>query len=190
MYSFKRKKPVQQKETPAYCSCSIETGTETDRREMFFQLERILKNPSREILFLCIGSDRSTGDAYGPLVGTMLQENPLPYHVIGTLSEPVHALNLENVLKRIKKQFENPLILGVDSCLGDYCQIGSLFLKEGSFSPGRAVNKVLPEVGHYHLTAVVNCFEPRSPMHSLNSTRLNTVMDLAKLTAALIVKTV
>lgn len=49
----------------------------------------------RELVFLCIGSDRITGDSLGPLIGYQLS----PYcsrvfHVYGTLDDPVHALNL------------------------------------------------------------------------------------------------
>ena len=46
----------------------------------------------RELVFLCIGSDRITGDSLGPLIGYQLS----PYcsrifHVYGTLDDPVHA---------------------------------------------------------------------------------------------------
>lgn len=32
---------------------------------------------SRPIVFVCIGTDRSTGDSLGPLVGTLLEERKL-----------------------------------------------------------------------------------------------------------------
>jgi hypothetical protein len=43
---------------------------------------------SKDLMFLCIGTDRSTGDSLGPLVGTMLEEAGYP-HVIGTLQYPL-----------------------------------------------------------------------------------------------------
>ena len=56
----------------------------------------------RELVFLCIGSDRITGDSLGPLIGYQLS----PYcsrvfHVYGTLDDPVHALNLPDRISYI-----------------------------------------------------------------------------------------
>ena len=57
----------------------------------------------REIILLCIGSDRSTGDSLGPLVGHKLSKYPLQQvSVYGTLEEPVHAANLEYKISQIK----------------------------------------------------------------------------------------
>ena len=48
-----------------------------------------IDRPWKEIIILCIGSDRITGDSLGPLIGYQLS----PYcsrifHVYGTLDEP------------------------------------------------------------------------------------------------------
>ncbi|MBT2728325.1 spore protease YyaC [Bacillus sp. ISL-75] len=133
-----------------------------------------------DIIFLCIGSDRSVGDSLGPLVGTMLKEHQVPYRVYGTLEKPVHAFNLEETLKEINRQFKKPLIISVDACLGDQNQVGYVFLKEGPLVPGKALKKVLPEVGDYHITGMVNYIDPLPAMQFLNDTRLYTVMNLAK----------
>jgi putative sporulation protein YyaC len=133
-----------------------------------------------DIIFLCIGSDRSVGDSLGPLVGTMLKEHQVPYRVYGTLEKPVHAFNLEETLKEINRQFKKPLIISVDACLGDQNQVGYVFLKEGPLVPGKALKKVLPEVGDYHITGMVNYLDPLPAMQFLNDTRLYTVMNLAK----------
>ncbi|MFF2857936.1 spore protease YyaC [Peribacillus sp. NPDC058002] len=135
---------------------------------------------NEEVIFLCIGSDRSVGDSLGPLVGTMLKEHTVPYRVYGTLENPVHAFNLEDTLKKIKKQFKKPLIFSVDACLGDQNQVGYVFLKDGPLVPGKALKKVLPEVGDYHITGMVNYIDPLPTMQFLNDTRLYTVMNLAK----------
>ena len=48
------------------------------------------------VIFLCIGTDRSTGDSLGPLGGHKLRKCRLKKAaVIGTLDKPVHAMNLE-----------------------------------------------------------------------------------------------
>lgn len=133
-----------------------------------------------DIIFLCIGSDRSVGDSLGPLVGMMLKEYQVPYRIYGTLEKPVHAFNLEETLKEIKKEFIKPLIISVDACLGDQNQVGYVFLKEGPLVPGKALKKVLPEVGDYHIIGMVNYIDPLPAMQFLNDTRLFTVMNLAK----------
>ncbi|TDL91787.1 spore protease YyaC [Vibrio vulnificus] len=134
---------------------------------------------NEDVIFLCIGSDRSVGDSLGPLVGTMLKEHSVPYPVYGTLENPVHAFNLKETLKEIKKQFKKPLIFSVDACLGDQNQVGYVFLKDGPLVPGKALKKVLPEVGDYHIIGMVNYIDPLPTMQFLNDTRLYTVMNLA-----------
>lgn len=53
---------------------------------------RECKKKETEILFLCIGTDRSTGDSLGPLIGYKLREKGMKNaRVLGTLEEPVHA---------------------------------------------------------------------------------------------------
>ena len=54
-------------------------------------------------MFLCIGTDRSTGDSLGPLVGHKLRRRSLRgAAVIGTLDKPVHAMNLELYVRYIR----------------------------------------------------------------------------------------
>lgn len=80
----------------------MERDGEAEVPEMSSRIAGINQSHPQEMVFLCIGSDRSTGDSFGPLVGTMLKEKQVPYHVFGTLSEPVHALNLKNTLNEKK----------------------------------------------------------------------------------------
>lgn len=52
------------------------------------------KEPYNEFIILCIGTDRSTGDALGPLVGHKLINSISKYnnvYLYGTLDDPVHA---------------------------------------------------------------------------------------------------
>ncbi|MGE6378423.1 spore protease YyaC [Peribacillus muralis] len=147
------------------------------------KMKEIIRNSDYQyenIIFLCIGSDRSIGDSLGPLVGTMLKEHQVPYRVYGTLEKPVHAFNLEETLKEINKQFKKPLIFSVDACLGEQNQVGEVLLKEGPLVPGKALKKVLPEVGDFHIVGMVNYLDPLPTMQFLNDTRLYTVMNLAK----------
>src|SRR5690606_41407921 len=68
--------------------------------------------PHQPIVVICIGTDRSTGDSLGPLVGSSLAKYRSSFmHVFGTIAEPVHALNLADTLASIHKQFTHPFII-------------------------------------------------------------------------------
>ncbi len=135
---------------------------------------------SRPIVFVCIGTDRSTGDSLGPLVGTFLEEKKLPsFFVYGTLDDPIHAVNLEEKLKWIKEQHFHPFIIGIDACLGRFKSVGMIEVGEGPVKPGAGVNKDLPAVGHIHVTGIVNV-SGFMEFFVLQNTRLNLVLKMAK----------
>lgn len=146
-------------------------------------LNEILNNisrPSSELLILCIGSDRSTGDALGPLVGSMLQAYPLNnVKIMGTLSDPVHALNFEQKLASIDVNYTSPIILAIDASLGQKQNIGCIEIGKGSVKPGAAVQKKLPSVGDLYITGIVNIGGFMEFM-VLQSTRLSLVIKLAR----------
>lgn len=186
MWPFSSSKPKNNVIDAASYISIKETTEEAEIEKMVSKLKQIFYSTSREIVILCIGSDRSTGDSLGPLTGKLLIEKNIPYPVYGTLKDPVHALNIKTVLKEIKETHHEPFIFGIDACLGDERQIGYILIREGSFIPGNAVNRVLPSVGDYHLKAIVNTLDPLTPVHSLNSTRLYMVLKLAEIIAEII----
>jgi putative sporulation protein YyaC len=134
----------------------------------------------RPIVFVCIGTDRSTGDSLGPMVGTLLEEKgPNPFYVYGTLDDPIHAVNLEDKLKEIKQKHFYPFIIGIDACLGKLKSVGSIQLADGPVKPGAGVNKDLIPVGDIHLTGIVNV-SGFMEFFVLQNTRLNLVLKMAK----------
>ena len=69
-------------------------------------------------MFLCIGSDRVTGDCLGPYIGHLLHPHETGHiFVYGTLSCPVHALNLEK-LHRLSQASSHALVIAIDASLG------------------------------------------------------------------------
>ncbi|WKA58301.1 spore protease YyaC [Planococcus shenhongbingii] len=144
------------------------------------------KQQQREVVFLCIGSDRYIGDSLGPLIGSMMVENGISHPVYGTLEEPVHAFNLKIALKDIYRKSGNPLLISIDASLGTKEQVGDVLFNEGPLVPGKALEKMLPEVGDYHFQGIVNYLDPLPSSQFLNDTRLHTVMKLAKLITQII----
>ncbi|MBF6634645.1 MAG: spore protease YyaC [Planococcus sp. (in: Bacteria)] len=149
-------------------------------------LEELLLNAGKEIAFLCIGSDRAIADSLGPLVGTMLKENNLPYPVYGTLEAPVHALNLEATLEGIRHGLPDHLLIVLDACIGQEEEVGMVFLQNGPLHPGLAIGNSLPPVGDFHLIAVVNYQDKNVFENYLSDTRLFTIYDMAQKTSELI----
>lgn len=133
-------------------------------------------------VFLCIGSDRVTGDSLGPLVGSRLsqyQGDSWSMEVYGTLAIPVHALNLNEILRHIREYHPDNPVVAVDASLGVRDHVGYLTVGRGSLSPGAGVNKNLAEVGDVFITGIVGPAGPFSHF-TLQTTRLSTVISMAE----------
>ena len=132
-----------------------------------------------EIVFLCIGSDRVTGDCLGPYIGYRLSQDHIPgVFIYGTLQNPVHAVNLSSILSRINHLHPQALIIAIDSSLGEKKHLGYVTIGNGSLYPGAAVQKDLPPVGDIFITGVVNISGILEYL-TLQTTRLATVISLA-----------
>lgn len=140
----------------------------------------------KEYVVICIGTDRSTGDALGPLTGTFLNQfKPKHMTVYGTLHKPVHATNLQTSIDNIYKQHYEPFIIAIDACLGKVHSVGQLICGLGSIKPGAALNKPLPSVGDLHITGVVN-IAGFMEYAVLQNTRLSLVTDMAEQIATIL----
>ncbi|WP_026023124.1 spore protease YyaC [Paenisporosarcina sp. TG20] len=132
------------------------------------------------LTFCCIGTDRSTGDALGPLVGTWLGEHStFPYEVIGTLQKPLHALNLHQTVESLQERTIKPYVVAIDACLGRIEKIGHIVIENGPLLPGKAVKKVLPPIGDLSIKGIVNIcgFQDYTV---LQNTRLQLSYDMGK----------
>ena len=163
------------------CFC-VDSNTpnsyEQIRDYLYTELKPIIKE-NRTIIFICIGTDRCTGDSLGPLVGYKLHNvKRKNFYIYGTLENPIHSKNIGIILDRIKENFDNPFIIAIDACLGSYHNIGKIFIDYKSVKPGLAVNKDLPAVGDMSITGIVN-ISGKFEFIVLQNTRLATVMTLA-----------
>lgn len=131
------------------------------------------------IIFLCIGTDRATGDCLGPIIGHKLSKKyGKGIFIYGTLDKPVHAKNLDDTIGCIYKNHLNPFIIAIDASLGLLEHVGYITLGEGPLKPGAGVNKDLPAVGDIFITGIVN-FSGVLDNMLLQTTRLNIVVTLA-----------
>jgi len=128
--------------------------------------------------FLCVGTDRSTGDSFGPLVGSMLAGR-VGAHVAGTLADPVHAQNLVQRVEAMRAWGVCPLVV-VDAHIGG--EPGSLRLGVGGLE---VAGGVCGRVGDIGLSGVVlpAVGEHFFGVMALGSVRLWLVLQMAHVAA-------
>lgn len=146
-------------------------------------------NNKEELVFLCIGTDRSSGDSLGPFVGHYLTKSKCPFPVYGTLENPIHAKNLFDTIEEINKKYPRANIIAIDACLGSANSVGSVIIDRKAISPGKALNKNLPSVGDLSIVGVVN-LSGSLDFIVLQNTRMYLVNNLAEAIAKGIMKAV
>ena len=134
---------------------------------------------------VCVGTDRSTGDSLGPLVGTMLLWNGFQGMVLGDLENPVHAENLDSAASRLSSS--QGLVIGVDACLGTRQEVGTVMVRQGPLRPGLGVKKKLMPIGDLYVAGVVNVGGFMEYM-VLQNTRLSLVVKMAQAIASGIIE--
>lgn len=153
----------------------------------YYELAFFLKDYiNKDTIIVCIGTDRCIGDCLGPLVGTLLKSKNFPLYVYGTVSDPIHALNIDKKLNEIKLLHPHNNIIGIDACLGDCDNIGEIQARDYPVHPGKGVGKSLPNVGETSIIGIVDSNDNDEIFNS-NNIRLNLVLNMAKvITHALI----
>jgi putative sporulation protein YyaC len=144
----------------------------------------IVNHPKKydRIAVVCIGTDRSTGDSLGPLVGKFLRRRrkiKKVCRVWGCLDYPVHAKNLNWYLDRLIDK-DKHLVIAIDACVGIEENIGKVLIQAGCMKPGSGVKKDLPEIGDISICGVVN-FEGFMTHLVLQNTRLSLVYKMAEI---------
>ena len=166
-----------------YSSFTISSASHTASLDICNALESFIKKNIllKDIIIVCIGTDRATGDSLGPIIGHKLKEiihdTPL---VVGTLKSPVHGKNLHQVSDYINGLYPNRYIIAVDACLGSFNSIGNIYVERGPLYPGSALNKNLSPIGDVSITAVVNSLNGNS-FSTLQNTRLFTIITIAEI---------
>jgi putative sporulation protein YyaC len=130
------------------------------------------------LAFLCIGTDRSSGDTLGPLAGTLLEERGYT-RVIGTLKRPCDADSWEERLAelRLMQAEEGAVVLAIDACLGNSVSVGLFQTAAGPLEAGRSLKRGLEPVGDYAIAAIVNV-NRGNPVRVLETTAFGRVWDM------------
>lgn len=146
----------------------------------YYSIANFIKDYINEnTVIVCIGSDRCIGDSLGPLVGTLLKESLFPLPIFGTVSSPIHALNINKELKSILSIHKSTNIIGIDACLGDKDNIGEIQARNFSVHPGKGVGKLLPEVGSASIIGIVDASDG-SELFTNRNIRLDLILSMSK----------
>lgn len=171
-------------ENQQYINVNSITAFKCFSDELYRHISKALGNGYQSLVFVCIGTDRSTGDSLGPLIGYKISGlKRKGVHVYGNLEHPVHAKNLDEVMGVVETSCREPFVVAIDACLGRMDHVGFINIGEGSIRPGSGVNKELKPVGDMYVTGIVN-FGGFMDFLVLQNTRLFLVMKIADLIAA------
>ncbi len=171
--------PLVRRQPPVKIDSNDPDAVQKLRLNLSSLLKERFREKEQNLVVLCIGTDRSTGDSLGPLIGTSLKRRLPLLPLFGTLEEPVHAVNLAAKVSAIKDMVENPFILAVDACLGGIDNVGNIDVGAGPLMPGAGVNKSLPDVGDLYVSGIVNV-GGFLEYFVLQNTRLSVVMKLSE----------
>lgn len=171
---------LQKREDISY----YDTAGKFEARRFAAELEQLIREEMEAqgkagVMFLCIGTDRSTGDSLGPLIGHKLRGRPLRgAAVIGTLEKPVHAMNLDLYARYIRSHYPDYVVVAIDASVGSPDHVGFVTLGRGALQPGLGVSKELEAVGDISITGIVGGCNSHDPV-MLQSVRLSMVMKMA-----------
>ena len=143
-----------------------------------------LHRRDQPVTVVCVGTDRSSGDALGPLVGTFLKEvGPCPFYLLGTLDQPVHAGNLTEFWGEIQAASRQGPVVALDAVLGHVDCIGAVRVRPGPLAPAEGVRKKpLPHFGDVAVLGAINVGGFHAHAYDLvQHTRLGLVYPMAQL---------
>lgn len=138
---------------------------------------------AERLVFLCIGTDCSSGDSLGPLTGTLLQEAGFPF-VVGTLERPCDAETWKECVGEIPS---GCAVVAVDACLGQASSVGLFQIGNRPLEARSSLGLPLSPMGDYSIAAIVNGASG-NPYRVLQMTPLGRVLAMARqiVSAALI----
>lgn len=148
--------------------------------------KRSLNQKYSSIVFLCIGTDRITGDSFGPLVGHNLRRiygNREPINIVGDLECTVQSNNIEEKYNHIMNTYKKPFIISVDSALSSEENIGKIIVEDTGIEIGSGLRKNKIIIGDMSIKGIVakNMNNPRCNFNMLQNTHLGLIMTMSEL---------
>lgn len=146
--------------------------------------KQMLKNKYDKIIFFCVGTDRITGDSFGPIVGYKLKYlfgGVQGIKIYGHLDKNINASNANDTIRYIKGTYKNPFIIAIDSAISTRENIGKILVENNGMHLGKALNKNINCIGDLSVKGIVsqNVNVPQYNFKLLQNTSLSLVMNMA-----------
>jgi len=128
-----------------------------------------------ELKILCIGScTLISGDMYGSLVGSYLKELEIK-QIIGSMNNPVHALNVEEHINRLKENF----VIVIDAFIAKKRNLlHNIEVDLSSISPGSGVGRSLPFIGDISISGYTVFYDDKVDYYKMFNALKNADMLL------------
>jgi len=160
--------------------------------------EKNFNNNNYELITcVCIGTDRITGDCFGPIVGSIIKNKQKRnkinnLEVIGTLDENLSYSKIENEIFKKRINYKNRFVIFIDAALGNKSNIGNVLISNSGIEIGKCLGKQQKEIGNITIKAVVgeNLKNKEENFRILQNIHLNSVMELASIVANGIIEVV
>lgn len=149
--------------------------------------DNVISKTKKEIIFLCIGTDKIIGDSFGPIVGHYLSQND--YTVYGNLQRTVNGTNLKKYIQQIYINHNSPYIIVLDSALGEYDIVNKIVVGKGGIKPGSALNKNNKLIGDLYINAVVG-INSNQNFEELKRVKLYNIISLSNTVFEAITKSI
>ncbi|MBV7275350.1 spore protease YyaC [Clostridium sp. PL3] len=147
----------------------------------------LIKSNLDNIVVICIGTDKWIFDSLAPFVGSILESRGFSFPVYGTIEHPIHAINLEDFLIKIKNNHPNGFFIGIDACYSDKSSLFQIHLRDYPIHPGTGTNKILPSVGDISIVGIIAINDNDAYLHEI---RLKDVLFMANKIADILIESV
>lgn len=119
-----------------------------------------LKSEFKQIIFLCVGTNKIIGDMIGPMVGEDLKNRinkntKKEIIVFGNMENTLNLKNAKNIISNIKSKYVNPFIITIDTALGKEENLKKIYVTQGEIEIGKAVSKGIKYESHVNIKGVV-----------------------------------
>lgn len=102
----------------------------------------VTERDDRQVVIVCFGTTAISGDALGPMVGTLLTDKyDIPAFVYGTQENNVNGKNMKDWLSFIKTVHEGAIFVAVDASLGKKDKVGEVVIREDGVCPSGVTGK-------------------------------------------------
>ena len=140
-----------------------------------------------DIIFLCIGTNKIIGDAFGPIVGQKLKyeaSNLENVKVIGDLDNCIVYQDIEKIEKEIYEQYENPYIICIDAALSKTIKQGQIVVEKKGMQIGTVLGKKEKSIGDLSIKGIVagKCENYKENFIALTKVPLGVINLMAKKT--------